>query len=212
VSASPLVTFDLEQARGGALRLAGVDEAGRGSWAGPVVAAAVVLPTGWCPEGLDDSKRLAAGRREELFAAIRAGALGWGACAVSPLVIDRINILAATLRAMTAAIARLDPPPDLVLVDGLHLPPLPCAGTPLVRGDGRSAAVAAASVVAKVLRDRVMCGLDRRYPVYGFARHKGYGAREHREALRRHGPCPVHRRSYRPVVEWSQGRLWPDPR
>jgi ribonuclease HII len=109
-------------------------------------------------------------------------------------------------------VARLPRPPALVLVDGLQLPALPCPGEPLVRGDGRSAAVAAASVVAKVLRDRVMCAWDRRWPGYGFARHKGYGSPAHREALARLGPCALHRRSYRPVAVLGQGTLWNDSR
>jgi ribonuclease HII len=203
-----LAGFDREHADGGRLRLAGVDEAGRGCWAGPVVAAAVVLPPGWCPEGLDDSKRLTPARRESLFHVLRAGALGWGACAVSADVIDRINILQASLLAMSRAVRRLAPPPEYVLVDGRQLPALPCAGQALIRGDGRSAAVAAASVIAKVLRDRLMCAWDRRLPGYGFAQHKGYGSTAHLAALRRLGPCPLHRRSYRPVALLGQGSLW----
>ncbi|MHB8079429.1 MAG: ribonuclease HII [Candidatus Krumholzibacteriia bacterium] len=192
------------------MRLAGVDEAGRGCWAGPVVAAAVILPSGWAPAGLDDSKRLTPARREALFEAIRAGALAWRACAVSPAEIDRLNILRATLQAMARAVARVAPAPDLVLVDGLQLPVLPCRGEALVRGDGRSAAVAAASIVAKVTRDRLMRAWDARLPGYGFAAHKGYGSAEHRAALHRLGPCPLHRRSYRPVSDLAQGLLWDD--
>lgn len=203
-----LIAFDRERSLDGRLRLAGVDEAGRGCWAGPVVAAVVVLPPGWAPDGLDDSKRLSAERREAIFRAIRAGALAWRACAVSPAEIDRLNILGATLQAMARAVARVAPSPDLVLVDGLQLPDLPCRGEALVRGDGRSAAVAAASVVAKVTRDRLMRAWDARLPGYGFASHKGYGSAEHRAALRRLGPCPLHRRSYRPVSELAQGLLW----
>lgn len=209
--AGSLLRFDRERSAGGRLRLAGVDEAGRGSWAGPVVAAAVVLPDGWCPPELDDSKRLSPARREHLFAEI-AGAAAWAACAVSPAEIDRHDILRATLAAMARAVARLPRSPELVLVDGLQLPPLPCPGEALVRGDGRSAAVAAASVVAKVLRDRIMCAWDRRWPGYGFARHKGYGSPAHREALIRLGPCALHRRSYRPVAALGQGALWNDSR
>jgi len=210
--AATLASFDRERSRDGALRLAGVDEAGRGCWAGPVVAAAVVLPAGWAPDGLDDSKRLTPQRREELFAAVRGGALAWGACAVSAADIDRVDILRATLAAMARAVARLDPAPDLVLVDGLQLPPLRCHAEALVRGDGRSAAVAAASVVAKVLRDRIMGAWDRRWPAYGFARHKGYGSAEHSAALRRLGPTPLHRLTWRPVALLRQGSLFPDAR
>ncbi len=210
--AASLARFDRERSRDGALRLAGVDEAGRGCWAGPVVAAAVVLPAGWAPPGLDDSKRLAPAGRETVFAAIRHGALAWGACAVSAADIDRLDILRATLAAMARAVSRLAPVPDLVLVDGLQVPPLPCAAEAVVGGDGRSAAIAAASVVAKVLRDRVMLAWDRRWPQYGFARHKGYGSPEHRAALRRLGPTPLHRRTYRPVVLLDQGELWNESR
>lgn len=206
-----LLAFDLECSRQGALRLAGVDEAGRGCWAGPVVAAAVVLPSGWAPAGLDDSKRLDVVRRERLYHEIRTGALGWGACAVSAREVDRTNILAATLVAMSRSVAKLLPPPELVLVDGLQVPAIPCEGRAVVKGDGTSAAIAAASVMAKVLRDRVMVAWHRRYPVYGFADHKGYGAPVHRQALASLGPCPLHRRSYRPVAALAQGELWNDP-
>ncbi len=210
--AAALARFDLERSQGGTVPLAGVDEAGRGCWAGPVVAAAVMLPAGWSPEGLDDSKRLTPRRREELYGAITAGALAWRACAVSPADIDRLNVLRATLSAMARAVARLDPPPRIVLVDGLQLPSLPCRGEALVRGDGRSAAVAAASIVAKVLRDRVMRAWDRRLPGYGFANHKGYGSAEHRAALLRLGACPLHRTTYRPVAQLGQASLWNETR
>lgn len=188
--------------------LAGVDEAGRGCWAGPVVAAAVILPDGWCPDGLDDSKNLTARKREVLIEQIQASALSWGACAVSSGDIDRMNILRATLWAMARSVARLKPVPDLVLVDGLQVPEIPAAAEPLVKGDATSAAVAAASVVAKVLRDRVMTAWDRRYPGYGFASNKGYGAAVHRRALEELGPCPLHRFSYKPVAELDQGQLF----
>jgi len=206
--AQRLLAFDRECDRGGELLLAGVDEAGRGCWAGPVVAGAVVLPADWCPASLDDSKKLSAGRRDVVFDEIRAGALSWGACAVSAGVIDRRNILAATLQAMAGAVSRLRLVPDLLLVDGLQVPEVPCPARALVRGDGTSAAIAAASVVAKVLRDRVMVAWDRRYPGYGFAGHKGYGAASHRRALTELGPCPLHRTSFRPMVDLAQGDLW----
>ncbi len=210
--AGTLAGFDRERSRDGALRLAGVDEAGRGCWAGPVVAAAVILPAGWAPEGLDDSKRLAPVRRETVFEAVRTGALTWGACAVSAAEIDALNILRATLRAMSGAVARLDAVPDLVLIDGLHVPALACPAEAVVGGDARSAAVAAASVIAKVLRDRLMCAWDRRWPGYGFARHKGYGSAEHLAALRSLGPTPLHRRTWRPVACLGQGTLWNESR
>lgn len=206
-----LVAFDLECSRQGALRLAGVDEAGRGCWAGPVVAAAVILPPGWAPAGLDDSKRLGLAQRERLHREILTGALGWGACAVAAGVIDRTNVLAATLVAMGRSLGKLCPAPDLVLVDGLQVPDVAVAARPLIKGDSTSAAVAAASILAKVLRDRIMVAWDRRFPGYGFAAHKGYGAAVHREALARMGPCVLHRHSYRPIAILSQASLWNDP-
>lgn len=203
-----LVRFDRSRSGAGRLVLAGVDEAGRGCWAGPVVAAAVVLPDGWGPRGLDDSKRLTPRRREKLCEEIRAGAIHWGACAVSASQIDAHGILPATLTAMARAVAALGVDPDLVLVDGTNLPPLRTRAEALVRGDGTSAAVAAASVLAKVFRDRIMKAWDRHLPGYGFAAHKGYGAAVHREALRRLGPSPQHRLTYRPVALLDQGRLF----
>lgn len=203
-----LAGFDRERSRDGLLVLGGVDEAGRGCWAGPVVAAAVVLPAGWCPAGLDDSKKLSPARREALCAEIRAGALAWAACAVSAAEIDHGNILRATLRAMSRAVARLRVRPDLLLVDGNQVPAVPMPAEAIVRGDGTSAAVAAASIVAKVLRDRVMTAWERHYPGYGFATHKGYGAAAHREALERLGPCPLHRVTYEPLASRGQGRLF----
>ena len=200
--------FDREKSGRGRRLLGGVDEAGRGCWAGPVIAAAVILPDGWCPDGLNDSKALTARQREAFFDEIQASALSWGACAVSPSEIDRINILRATLVAMAGAVSRLNPRPELVLVDGLQVPEIPIRAEALVKGDATSAAIAAASVVAKVLRDRVMTAWDHHYPGYGFASHKGYGAAAHREALARLGPCPLHRFSYRPIAELDQGNLF----
>jgi len=204
----PLALFDREKTGRGQRLLAGVDEAGRGCWAGPVVAAAVILPDSWCPDGLDDSKKLTAPQREVFYEQIQASALSWGACAVSSVEIDRTNILRATLRAMAGAVARLNIRPDLVLVDGLQVPDVEFPAEAVVRGDSTSASIAAASVVAKVLRDRVMTVWDVRFPGYGFASHKGYGAASHREALVRLGPCPLHRFSYRPVAELDQGNLF----
>jgi ribonuclease HII len=206
--ADALVAFDRSRSGAGRLVLAGVDEAGRGSWAGPVVAAAVVLPDGWGPPGLDDSKKLTPGRREVLCREIRASALCWGACAVSARQIDAVGILPATFAAMARAVAGLGLKPDLVLVDGDRLPVLPVPAETLVRGDGTSAAVAAASVLAKVFRDRIMTAWDRHHPGYGFADHKGYGAPAHRAALRRLGPSPQHRRTYRPLAQLDQGDLF----
>jgi len=205
---NPLVRFDQEKSGPGECLLAGVDEAGRGCWAGPVVAAAVVLPPTWCPSGLDDSKKLTAAKRRDLYEEIRASAVTWSACAISSVEIDRTDILRASLQAMARAVARLQPVPDLVLADGLQIPPCSQPAEAVVRGDGTSAAIAAASVIAKVLRDRIMIAYDRHYPGYGFADHKGYGAAVHREALQRLGPCPLHRFSYKPVAELDQGRLF----
>lgn len=207
-SGNPLARFDLERSAQGSLLLAGVDEAGRGSWAGPVVAAAVILPSGWCPAGLNDSKQLSPKRREKLHAAITANAVSWTACAIPAGEIDRVNILQATLLGMARAVARLRPPPDLVLIDGTQSPPITADLECLIKGDGTSAAIAAASIVAKVLRDRIMVAWDRRFPGYGFAGHKGYGAASHREALAELGPCPLHRRSFRPVAQCRLDRLF----
>jgi ribonuclease HII len=186
--------------------VAGVDEAGRGPLAGPVVAAAVVLDPGVTIRKLDDSKLLDVEERERLYAAIRVKAVAVGVGMAEPLTIDRVNILEATRLAMQEALARLPVEPELVLTDFVALGDLGCPQRNLVRGDQRSATVAAASIIAKVTRDRIMAEADRMYPEYGFARHKGYPTEEHRLALWRHGPCPLHRRSFRGV--WTQGELW----
>jgi len=192
--------------RDGADRVAGVDEAGRGPLAGPVAAAAVVLDPGRRIRGLRDSKLLAPERREELFAIIQERALAVGVAIVDHETIDRVNILEATRRAMREALAQLVPSPDLVLTDFVHLAALPCPQRNLVDGDRRCATIAAASIVAKVTRDRLMREWDAKYPEYGFARHKGYGTPEHLGALDRLGPCPIHRRTFSGV--WRQGELF----
>jgi ribonuclease HII len=176
--------------------VAGVDEAGRGPLAGPVVASAVILGRDARIRGLDDSKLLPPEERERLYDEIRgrAVAVGIGACDAG--TIDRINVLEATRAAMREALGALGTPPELVLTDFVALPGLPWPQRNLVRGDRRSASVAAASIVAKVTRDRLMAEADRAYPEYGFARHKGYATEEHRRALARHGPCPLHRRAF----------------
>lgn len=196
--------FSLEQAAGG--RVAGVDEAGRGPLAGPVLAAAVVFPAG-VPAALaamlDDSKRLTAAARQAACAALwAAAARGEADCAVaaaSAAEIGRLNILRATHLAMARAVARLRRPPDLALVDGNCAPPLACPVRCVVGGDGASLSIAAASILAKVTRDRAMARLDPRWPAYGFARHVGYPTASHRAALAAHGPCPHHRRGFGPV-------------
>ena len=179
--------------------VAGVDEAGRGPLAGPVFAAAVILDPDAQIEGLADSKRLSAGRRADLDHEIRERALSFAVARVGATVIDAINILQATMQAMREAVGGLDPSPDEVLVDGNRCPTLPCPARAVVRGDVSVAAISAASILAKVARDREMMEMDRRYPEYGFARHKGYGTRAHRAALARLGPSPIHRTSFAPV-------------
>jgi ribonuclease HII len=196
--------------RRGVRCLAGVDEAGRGPLAGPVVAAAVVLEPGVRIDGVDDSKRLLPEERQRLFEIIRGSARGVGVGVVDHITIDRINILEATRLAMGQALAALTVEPELVITDFVAVPGLRCPQRNLVEGDRRSASVAAASIIAKVTRDRIMEAADRDFPVYGFGRHKGYATPEHRDALERHGPCPLHRRSFAGI--WSQMVLFADSR
>lgn len=181
--------------------VAGVDEAGRGPLAGPVVAAAVVLPRRTYLPGLNDSKQLSPRQREVLFEVIIRVAIGIGVGVGSVKLIDRINIYNATMRAMSGAVHKLPLMPAAVLVDGYPVRGLEIYQQALIGGDARSLSIAAASVVAKVTRDRLMDMLHRRYPQYGFERHKGYATAEHREALRKYGPCPFHRRSFRLCAE-----------
>lgn len=186
-------------AGGGARIVAGVDEAGRGPLAGPVVAAAVILDPAVRIEGLADSKRLSARRRADLDREIRERALSFAVARVGAAVIDAVNILQATMQAMREAVDGLDTSPDEVLVDGNRCPALPYPARAVVRGDASVAAISAASILAKVARDQEMIEMDRRYPEYGFARHKGYGTHAHRDALLRFGPSPIHRASFAPV-------------
>jgi ribonuclease HII len=193
-------TFELEsielELHGGPI--AGVDEAGRGPLAGPVVAAAVVLDPGAIPDGIADSKALDARARQSVYQAIVATAqVGIGVAGVDR--IDADNILNASLWAMAQAVARLDCRPRLVLVDGNKAPHVDCTTRAIVQGDAKCLSIAAASIVAKVARDAMMAELARDYPHYGFDRHKGYGTREHHAAIARHGVTPHHRRSFRPV-------------
>ena len=207
--ASETNRFEFEAAlwRAGLLCVAGVDEAGRGPLAGPVVAAAVVLPPAWLasdvpPElrGLNDSKQLTEVRREEFFAVLtRLPEIQFAIAVVDATTIDRINILQATHRAMNEALAQLTPPPDHALVDGLRVKTLRFPQTPIVKGDARSYSIAAASVLAKVTRDRQAATWDQQWPEYGFAKHKGYGTPQHLAAIHKHGPCPLHRRSFAPL-------------
>jgi ribonuclease HII len=193
--------------RSGLVRVAGVDEAGRGPLAGPVVAAAVIIAPERRIKGLADSKLLTPEQREELFGRIHERALGIGVGIVDHETIDRINILQATRRAMGEALSRLALLPDLVITDFIRLAGLACPQRNLVEGDARCASVAAASIIAKVTRDRLMLDADRQFPGYGFARHKGYATPEHLAILDRLGPCALHRRTFSGV--WRQGELFP---
>jgi ribonuclease HII len=187
----------------GLLRVAGVDEAGRGPWAGPVIAAAVIVtPDSPCLEGVDDSKLLSRRRREQLAAAI-VSSLVYGVGGASVREVDRLNIRRAAALAMHRALRRLPLPADLVVVDGLAVPELGYAHEAMVDGDARCYAVACASIVAKTVRDRVMVRLGGRYPAYGWEHNAGYGTPDHRAALDLRGPTPHHRRSFTPVVQRS---------
>ncbi len=181
-------------------RIAGVDEVGRGALAGPVVAAAVIPRTDRTVPGVDDSKRLSAADRERLAELITASSLAVGLAAVSPADIDRVNILEATRLAMRRALAALPVTPDFVVVDAVPLRGLSMPFLPVIRGDAVCYAVACASIVAKVYRDRLMVAMDEEFPHYGFATHKGYGAPEHLAALAERGPCPEHRLTFKSVL------------
>ena len=189
------------------LLIAGVDEVGRGPLAGPVIAAAVILDPARPIAGLADSKKLSPARRERLALDIRANALAWALGRAEVAEIDRLNIFQASLLAMRRAIEALPMTPDRVLVDGKHCPPLACPCTAIVKGDATVPAISAASILAKVTRDAELRKLHDRYPRYDFARHKGYPTAVHREALRRYGPCPEHRRSFAPVAAALQAAI-----
>ncbi len=199
-SGAPDFSSETAALTGGASRVAGVDEAGRGPLAGPVVVAAVVFPDGRYPQGLNDSKKLSAKRRELLFSEI----LMMGEAAIitaPPAVIDSLNIRGATLWAMRRAVLSLPARPDLALIDGRDVPPgLPCTGQALVGGDGKSVSIAAASILAKVTRDAMCPVMDVDSAGYGFAGHKGYGTAAHMSALAEHGASPHHRKSFAPVA------------
>jgi ribonuclease HII len=180
--------------------IAGVDEAGRGPLAGPVVAAAVILPEGVVLEGVRDSKEMTKEAREQAFSLIHEKALAVGVGVVSAEDIDRINILQASLQAMKQAILSLDPRPEFCLVDGIHPVPVPIPYRCLKKGDRRSHSISAASVVAKVYRDRIMCSFHEQFPAYGFSENKGYGTARHLAALREQGACPIHRMTFRRVT------------
>lgn len=197
--------FEHIQACGGDEWVAGVDEAGRGPLAGPVVVAAVILDPAHPIIGLADSKILSEHRREQLASEIRRRTLAFAICVVEAAEIDQLNILGATMAGMSRAVAALGMRPVLALIDGNRVPPdLPCRGRAIVRGDATEAAISAASILAKTERDRIMRELDRVHPGYGFAKHKGYPTAAHIESLVRLGPCPQHRRSFAPVREASR--------
>lgn len=193
-------TFEIEAAERQITQgpICGVDEAGRGPWAGPVVAAAVVLDPANLPSGIDDSKALTAAARDSAYAAITKSATV--SIAIADVErIDRDNILQATMWAMQQAVLGLAERPALALIDGNRTPHLPCPARAIVKGDARCLSIAAASIIAKVMRDRMMSDLAGQLPDYGFEKHKGYGTPEHREAIARHGVTPHHRRSFRPI-------------
>ncbi len=196
-----LLQPEREARRRGVSILCGLDEAGRGPLAGPVVAAAVILPEDCYIEGVRDSKTLSRRERERLYREVTRQAMDFSIGVVDAAEIDELNILHATHRAMLLAVAGLRPRPELALVDGLPVQGLPVPQEAIVDGDALSHVIAAASIVAKVTRDRIMAAYAALYPQYGFAEHKGYGTPDHLESLRRHGPCPLHRRSFAPVAQ-----------
>jgi ribonuclease HII len=212
---SPTVEEELNMLRAGYRTIAGVDEVGRGCWAGPVVAAAVVLPEAVLKrpellEGVDDSKALTAPQRERLAERIIALADGWAIGAIPAHVIDTHGILPATRLAMQVALLRLPRPAEALLIDAVRLDGWSCPQRALIKGDARCLSIAAASIVAKVARDRMMAELGRRTPAYGFERHKGYGTATHARALRAYGPSSQHRRSFRPLADFLACGEWPE--
>ncbi|MCP5535460.1 MAG: ribonuclease HII [Akkermansiaceae bacterium] len=194
--------YEQEKLNDGFHRVAGIDEAGRGPLAGPVAAAAVILPEEFTHELLDDSKKLSEKKREQLYDEITGcDDISWALSYGDVGEIDSINILKSTHAAMARAAQALRPLPDFCLIDGLQVPGFPIASQGIVKGDSKSLSIAAASIIAKVSRDRLMLEYAGKYPEYGFERHKGYGTKLHLEALRKHGPCPIHRKSFAPVAQ-----------
>ena len=196
-----LLSFERQACSNGFQLVAGIDEAGRGPLAGPVVAAAVILPADLFIKGVNDSKKLSPDTRERLFDTIMSQAISVGIGMGSPELIDRINILQATRHAMLTAVTQLDPQPDYLLIDGISTISSPISQRTIKKGDSLSLSIAAASIIAKVTRDRLMRELDGIYPGYGFSGHKGYGSALHMEAIRRLGPCPIHRLTFGGVKE-----------
>lgn len=199
------LSFERSARKSGFTCIAGLDEAGRGPLAGPVVAAAVVLPDGLLIPGLTDSKQVTEQERDRLFDVIREQSVCYGIGTVDERTIDDVNILQATVIAMERALESLLPRPDYLLIDALTLPRVPIPQNPLIKGDCRSHTISAASILAKVSRDRLMLELHEKFPQYNFQKHKGYGTREHLSLLRKHGPCEAHRRSFHPVAQMLRG-------
>ena len=198
----PDLTLEIALQARGLYRIAGIDEAGRGPLAGPVAAAAVILPENFTCRGLDDSKKISPRNRERLYEQLTTDpTIRWSVATADREEIDRLNILRATHLAMRRAAESFDPPPDHCLIDGLPVKNFPLPHDGIVKGDGLSLSIAAASVIAKVTRDRIMREIDREFPQFGFAKHQGYGTKAHLEALRIHGPCCHHRRSFQPVAQ-----------
>ncbi len=199
--ACDLLYFEKSARSSGFRFIAGLDEAGRGPLAGPVVAAAVILPEGPVIEGLIDSKQVPEPERERLFDVIQQHAVSFGIGVVDERTIDEVNILQASLLAMEQALAAMKQPPDYLLLDAVSLPRVKLPQKPLIKGDCRSASIAAASILAKVTRDRLMLDLHAKFPQYNFHKHKGYCTKEHLALLRQYGPCDAHRKSFAPVAE-----------
>lgn len=200
----PFDSVDHQLRQSGYSLIAGVDEAGRGPLAGPVVAAAVILPAHNGLPDIMDSKKISPARREALYDQILSVAVAWHTASVENRVIDQVNILQATLRAMVEAVKNLTDTPEMILVDGTHTPFVDSNSRALKKGDGASQSIGAASILAKVCRDRTMAEYHEQYPQYGFARHKGYGTQEHLDAIAKHGPCPIHRLSFAGVREHTK--------
>ncbi len=198
----PDLTLELALRSRGFRKIAGIDEAGRGPLAGPVSAAAVILPAGFTCDGLDDSKKLSAAKREKLYHLLVSDpSVIWAVALADREEIDRLNILRATHLAMRRAVESLAEAPDRCLIDGLPVKDFPFPHDGIVKGDSLSLSIAAASIIAKVTRDRIMREMDLEFPQFGFAKHQGYGTKIHLEALRTHGPCCHHRRSFQPVAQ-----------
>jgi ribonuclease HII len=201
-------TYERQYWQEGIRYIAGIDEAGRGPLAGPVVAAAVILPIIFNAEGLNDSKQLTQGEREELRERILSEALSVGVGIVDVDYIDRYNILQATYEAMRQAVKQCNPVPELLLLDAVKVPGLSIPQVPIIKGDTLSHSIAAASIIAKTTRDQIMADYAEEYPEYGFEEHKGYSAPVHYQALDRYGPCPIHRRSFKPIADRLEENLF----